>query len=511
MSVPLPDTESQRLAALYGHQILDTPPEPVFDRVTALAAQLCKAPIALMSLVDRDRQWFKARCGSDLVQVPRAHGLCSHAILGSHVMVVPDVAGEERFRDNPLVLASPGIRSYAGAPLIVDGGFRLGTLCVLHHEVTHLGDDQVVYLASLAAMLADALEVRRRLRAAEAEQEDFNARVAEFEFTRSLLEEQAAQLVELAEDREELYRSNIRNRRFIESLLDTVPIPIFARDETEAITHANPAYAAFFGLDLQDIRGRRVSDILSPEHADQVREENRRLLLEPSGRLVYEKRVTVCDSARDLILHKAIIRGDDGSSQGIVGAIVDVTEQKALQTALEQLAATDPLTGAANRRAFMDKMHSEAQRSQRSGRPLSIVMIDIDKFKAVNDTYGHQTGDEVLKRVSAVCRQTIRESVDMLARFGGEEFVVVAPDTDLDGAAALAERLRRGLEAQQVVCEGGPIRFTASFGVASVGPAGTEQDIDEALRRADECLYLSKKNGRNRVTVAGAARMMPAA
>ena len=122
MKAPLPENEADRLATLRGLGILDTPPELAYDELSALAAYICQTPIALISLVDEERQWFKARVGWTTGETPREVAFCAHTILQPDLLVVPDASADERFADNPLVTASPGIRFYAGAPLVTDEG-----------------------------------------------------------------------------------------------------------------------------------------------------------------------------------------------------------------------------------------------------------------------------------------------------------------------------------------------------------------------------------------------------
>jgi diguanylate cyclase (GGDEF)-like protein len=161
-------------------------------------------------------------------------------------------------------------------------------------------------------------------------------------------------------------------------------------------------------------------------------------------------------------------------------------------------AATDGLTGLANRRSFDDELALEWRRAERVGDSLALVLADLDNFKSVNDSFGHQAGDAVLRRVAVILDSGGRQ-VDLAARYGGEEFAVLAPETDLEGARRLAERLRSELEAATIVLsDGRELQMTASFGVAV---KGVLEGPEALVAAADEALYEAKRNGKNRVAV----------
>ncbi len=165
-----------------------------------------------------------------------------------------------------------------------------------------------------------------------------------------------------------------------------------------------------------------------------------------------------------------------------------------LNKELHALAHKDPLTGTQNRLAFMKTMEEEIERAKRYGEPLSVIMFDIDFFKKINDTYGHGTGDEVLKKLVDIIEKNLRKS-DKLFRIGGEEFVIILPNTDIEKAKIVAEKLRKA------ICKtnfGRPGRITISLGVTSYLK---EDNEDTLLDRVDEALYMAKNNGRNRVEV----------
>ena len=159
-SYPVPINERERLEELYRYKILDTPPEESFDRLTRLAAATCEVPIALISLVDRDRQWFKSHYGFAVTQTPRENGFCAHTILGSEPLIVENASIDSRFADNMFVRDDPGIRFYAGVPLITSRGLALGSLCVIDHRPRRLTEDNLGALKTLATQVVQQIELR---------------------------------------------------------------------------------------------------------------------------------------------------------------------------------------------------------------------------------------------------------------------------------------------------------------------------------------------------------------
>ncbi|GKT24101.1 sensor domain-containing diguanylate cyclase [Acidovorax sp. SUPP3334] len=167
---PLPFNEPQRLEALEKLRVLDTAPEQAFDDLTTLASAVCQAPIALISLIDTERQWFKSRVGLDAAETPRELAFCAHAILQpDYVFEVPDANLDPRFSGNPLVTGEPGIRFYAGAPLVTSDGMPIGTVCVIDREPRTLSDAERRALQSLARQVVTQLELRQAMAGLELE------------------------------------------------------------------------------------------------------------------------------------------------------------------------------------------------------------------------------------------------------------------------------------------------------------------------------------------------------
>jgi diguanylate cyclase (GGDEF)-like protein/PAS domain S-box-containing protein len=186
----------------------------------------------------------------------------------------------------------------------------------------------------------------------------------------------------------------------------------------------------------------------------------------------------------------------------IVGAVVsfrDSTERKEIEQELRRMAVTDPLTGAFNRRQFLQRAREEMDRSRRYQTALTLLMIDVDHFKAVNDSFGHDAGDAVLKCMVAESKSLLRGS-DIFCRLGGEEFAAILTHTSPEQGRLVAERLRQALKALQVDTANGPVHFTVSIGVASMVTEAAP--LDGIMKKADEALYAAKQEGRDRVVMA---------
>ncbi|KAB0583969.1 PAS domain-containing protein [Ideonella dechloratans] len=236
--------EEQRLARLRALMVLDTEPEPLFDSLARMASQACGTPIALISLIDAGRQWFKANVGlASVRETPREVAFCDHAIRSDSVMEVPDAWSDERFRDNPLVQAAPNIRFYAGAPLCMTTGERVGTLCVIDHQARQLLPAQKQLLADLAQLSVQALEMRERA---------------------------IRQCLTVRSDAEQaLARSEHR----LTAILDAQSELVSQASPDGRLIYLNPAYAAFFGCRVGDMVGRSLYDWVDPADREAVRRQ----------------------------------------------------------------------------------------------------------------------------------------------------------------------------------------------------------------------------------------------
>lgn len=273
-------------------------------------------------------------------------------------------------------------------------------------------------------------------------------------------------------------------------------------DRNSEIIFFNQGAEKVFGYTASEIKGQKL-DLLLPErfhiqHDMMVHEfgnsDSRSKNSEERHRQIYGRR----KNGEEFVASAAIFdlsRGD----QKFYGAVLrDISKTRKTEEELLRLAATDPLTGTFNRREFTAIAEREALRANRYHHALSVLMLDLDHFKRLNDTYGHGAGDKALQRFTMICTNALR-NVDVFGRWGGEEFVALLPETDIQGAAVIAERLRKLTADNVLTYNDHKITFTTSIGIAEFKDG--ETSIDAALGRADNAVYDAKKAGRDRISV----------
>lgn len=274
---------------------------------------------------------------------------------------------------------------------------------------------------------------------------------------------------------------------------------ILTTDENLNITLFNPAAERLFGYASDQIVGRPlwllIPERLRAEHARSIADFAR----SPVATRAMSDRSEVTGvtfDGREFPAEVSIAKLQHPHGMLYTAVVRDISERKRVEAELRRMATTDPLTGLWNRRRFLELAEGELSRLRRYARPVSVLMLDIDHFKSINDTHGHAAGDEALCRLADLCRAALRDT-DHLGRLGGEEFAIVLPETGLIEAVEVAERLRLSLGAMPVPVGDATLRMTVSIGVAACRDGDTT--IDRALGRADRALYAAKGGGRNRV------------
>ena len=476
--MPQNDRETCRLKVLSDLAILDSAPEREFQELAELGKKLLGTKIALLSLIDADRQWFKAKCGIDLSETPRAPSFCSVVAEADAPLIVADMHADPRFAGNPFVVGEPHIRFYAGIPVHArmqdtQELVAIGSLCVMDQSPREIRADELASLRSLAA-IADALIDARAtaLRAGRYAEERLVAMERSERERRRL--KQAERIADIGSWRLSLGDNNVE---WSDGGFAIHELPLdFQPPVEKALDH----YPEPDRTKLANAIARTV-ETGEPFHieADFFTAKGNKRRVRTLGEIEMSKGIPVA----------------------LIGVFQDITERHRMDEALRLHACTDDLTGLANRAEFYRVLEDKLDDGKSSGAELAVLLIDLDGFKQVNDTLGHAAGDDVLRRVGALLRSN--EMARCLgARLGGDEFAVIVPSTDRrKDFRLLLEYLLAGLRID-VAGEGGDLTVTGSIGVAWSNPSAITRE--ELLRRADTALYEVKRTRKGTARTYGA-------
>ena len=463
MSYPLPQNEASRLSHLRRLELAAGPPDPGLDAVVALAAASFSMPIAFVSLLDDERQWFKARCGFDFNQSRREDALCNHAIATGDLLVVEDMRDDPRFADNPFVTGPLQLRFYAGCPISADGEHLLGTLCLVDSRPRSFSAEDRVRLRQFGAMVDGLLRTYRHA----LEVRDGLDRIRAL--TTDLADRQAL-LLQVEEMTEAGGWTLMRDgtMEWSDQIYRIHELPVGEMPDLSGAFR-------FFPEAAQKIVSTAIERAFT--HGERFRHEvdfitargNRRRVRSTGERLI----------------------GADGEVK-VVGIFQDVTEQSDYEQRLWNAAHLDPLTELPNRLRFSALFGEEIVKAETAGGTAGLMLVNLDNFKQINDTLGHYAGDQVLRQVGERIRRAVGAE-NVAARFGSDEFALCLPGGDEASIARAAAQVQKAI-ARPLTVGAHKVFLTASIGCARFPQdAATTEDL---VKCADIALFSVKRSGR---------------
>jgi diguanylate cyclase (GGDEF)-like protein/PAS domain S-box-containing protein len=479
MNVRRTENEAANLRALWTRELLDSQPELECDELVQLATAICGTAIGLVTLLDERHQWYRASEELKLRDTPREVAFCAHAIRQAGVFMVKDSLLDARFGSNPLVAGDSPMRFYAGAGLYTKDGNPLGTLSVIDMAPRILTAEQAHALEVLARQVSVRLE----------------SIVQRYALEQALIEKDKASAGLRAS--EELFRS----------FMNASPFLSYIKDAAGRLLFYNRSFAQRFGVSEYAWLGRTDEQLWSRKLTKSMRTHDLEVMA--GGQMVEtEEHIRASDGTISSLRSFKFPCHDSAGNMLLAGVAVDITAEVAHAAELERyhreleeandqlrkLAVTDELTGLRNRRSFEERLVMEFSMARRRKRELSVLLIDVDNFKTINDQWGHAAGDEVLRRLGMILRTTVRLP-DLPARYGGEEFVVLLPESGEESAMGLARRVMQRVAVEE--WENAPLTI-------SVGMAAMNESLEngfQLVELADEALYAAKRAGKNRVMV----------
>jgi PAS domain S-box-containing protein len=412
-SYPVPAQESERQEALRRYKVLDTPPEESFDRLTRLAAQLFGVPVALISLIDADRQWHKSCYGFDARELSREVSFCAHNLVEDDVMVVQDALADARFAHNPLVTADPNVRFYAGAPLITPGGYTLGSLCVLDVTPRTFAAAQQAQLRDLAAMVMDELDLRRE--------------VAERKRAERALQES-----------EEKYRT------VVESVRDVV----FRTDAEGRLTFLNPAWTEVTGHRIEAALGQRLSAFVHQTSGDPEGTGVERLRAGDNDFGRYEVQFKTSGAApRWMEVFARPMCDENGDVVGTSGTLHDVTKWREAEAQMRKALDKERELG-----RLKSRFVSMASHELRT--PLATIQSSAELASLFMQRGAHEKTDKHLRRIQNNVERmaTLLEDVLIFGRVESGQLPFEPIEMDMAGLATeLVDDIKQGIGAGHVL------------------------------------------------------------
>lgn len=601
MIAPQPETETERLKYLDRLQLVRSPRTPDFDAIVQLASDILDCPIALISIVGREEQWFKAKHGLDVDATPRDISFCSHAILQDDVFTVEDASLDDRFCDNPLVTEEPNIRFYAGFPVSTDGVNKLGTLCVIDRKPRVLTDRQQHQLRLLGTAVEGLLRTFESERITIEAARNITQKAKQAERTATLLDRIAEVSGvggwELSLERQELfwtdqtkrihevpidYRPNYASARafyepdsadMVTAIVDdavenqtdwdvearlitatgrkiwvhTVGTPLVEDNKVVGLigTCRDITDRKKFELQLQNSEGlakkksielRTILDRM--DQAVSVFDSDAKLTTwnqnyieifnKPEGEIRegvdFEELITAEKLRGDFdgdvtdyleTLYSSLAIGESVAAEirlkggrvissihspmpdgGWVGTHTDISERVKVQEKIKHASLHDALTKLPNRMKLEDDFGQWVTQNQSKGHEIALAMLDLNKFKAVNDTFGHHVGDKLLQQVAERLQDSVR-SGDLVARLGGDEFAILL-QCPAENALVVLHRLADvvvTMLTKPFYIENQSLEIGCSMGISLSN--GQNNSYEVQMQQSDAAMYKVKRSGQS--------------
>ncbi|WP_140987029.1 putative bifunctional diguanylate cyclase/phosphodiesterase [Asticcacaulis tiandongensis] len=456
--------ENQRIHALNQYGLKDGSPLPSLDSVVRIAAQMFDIPAAAVNMIGSDTVFLAANHGVGDFDNSRDVSFCAHAITQDDVLVVPDTHLDERFHDNPLVTGPANIRFYAGVPLRSPDGHAIGVLCVIDGKPRQAFRQQErENLKGLASLAVDKLELRRLEVATGQGKSDF------------------------------------------QKIAVSSPNAIVCFDQDLKITAWNRAATLMFGYSENEAVDRQVEMLMPESNQLAFRQDIERIVASgvPAVNSAVKEVTGLRQDGTRFPIEFSPSCWEEGGRLHFGAILLDVTERRQQAEALMRIAHFDDLTGLSNRTAFVEALADHLK----ANRPASVLVIDIDGFKDINDTLGYGIGDAILQEVGERLKTVLR-ACDLVSRISGDTFgVLLSGVGDVFSATSGANDVMAAL-ARPIILDGNEIRITAGCGVAICPSHST--DPDELMANADLALFEAKKSGHGAVSVFVTAMRMAA-
>lgn len=460
--------ELARLQELRSYDILDSPPDAALDAITALAARLLGVPIVLIDLVDSERIWSKSHFGTDVTEYKIHPGFCSSAILDNKPYIIHNAKTDPRTANHPLV-KEWGVSFYAGVQLTTQNHFNIGMLCVVDFKPHLITANELKILQDLALISMKIIES-------------------------GATEKRYIQI----QDIEKKFKlTELQNQLILNSTVEGIHVI----DSNGIIIVENQSAIRLLGRVEGDLLGRHAHSTIHHHHANHTE-------YDVGDCPIYK---TLKDGKPRSVSNEVFWRKDgtcfpveystsplkdlDGNNCGTTIVFRDITVRKANEARIQQLAYYDALTGLPNRTLFIDRLQQEIRKSNRNHSHMSLMFIDLDRFKEINDTLGHDIGDQLLIEAAKRLKSCVRES-DTVARLGGDEFTIISSGLlEITAEEMIVQNILAAL-AQPFLLNNETVYLSASIGITIYPNDGLT--IEDLLKNADQSMYAAKKAGRNR-------------